>query len=44
MKKEKELKKYYWYRDGVLLSDEEVEAEIQWFENLHKEEKKDEIK
>ena len=43
--KKKEPKKYSWYVDGRLLSDEEVEAEIKWFEQVRKvEEKKNETK
>lgn len=38
--------KYNWYRDGVLMSDEEVEAEITWFQDIleKRKDKKDEIK
>lgn len=43
--KEKE-RKAYWYRDGKLLTDEEVEAEITWFQDIleKRKDKKDEIK
>lgn len=45
MKKARDEKKFFWYLDGRLLTDGEVEDELEWFQNLHKvEDKKDETK